>query len=248
MKSYFELLLSDVKKMSFKEHFFYWILPAVLLSILMVFYFSGVPVLVEIVCPKENWEWGILENIQLAIILAMMVLSFYAFPRKKVPIQKWGFFLIGLFALFVFLEEIDYGAHFDQLIGGEEGTAVSQYIPERNIHNRGNNAKLFKRSIYFVMALIFVIAPFLKSKFKNPYILYLIPSPRIVIVAILSIVSDLVPRLIVVLEILPDGGLGVNIGEFSEVMVYYIFLIYLIQLIFVNQLEVIGTTKTHDGS
>jgi len=89
-----------------------------------------------------------------------------------------------------------------------------------------------------VMLLIFVIAPFLKSKIENPYIQYLIPKPRIVIVALLAIVADLVPRLIVTLGILEDGGLGVNIGEFSEIMVYYIFLIYLIQLIFENQLHI----------
>ena len=232
--------------MSNKEHTYYWIIPTVLLSILMVFYFSGIPALVEFVCPKENWEWGILENIQLGIIAFMFILSVYAFFNKKVRIQKLGFGFIVFFAIFVFLEEIDYGAHFAQLIGGEEEIILKEYIPH-NIHNLGNNAKLFKRSVYLIMLLIFVIAPFLKSKIENPYIRYLIPKPRIVIVALLAIVVDLVPRLIVTLGILKDGGLGVNIGEFSEIMVYYIFLIYLIQLIFENQLQIDMKAKPVNG-
>ena len=223
--------------MSKKEHTYYWIIPTLLLSVLMVFYFSKIPALVEFVCPKENWEWGILENIQLGIIAFMIILSVYAFLNKKVALQKLGFGFVAFFAVFVFLEEIDYGAHFAQLIGGEEEIILKEYIPH-NIHNLGNNAKLFKRSVYLIMLLIFVIAPFLKTRIENPYIQYLIPKPRIVIVAMLAIAADLVPRLIVALEILEDGGLGVNIGEFSEIMVYHIFLIYLIQLIFENQLQI----------
>lgn len=235
MKYYFDLLKNDIKKMSLREHGYYWVLPLVILSILITFYFSGVPTLEEFVCPKENWEWGILENIQLTIILAMFILAIYAFLKKKVTLQKWGFGLIALFAVFIFLEEIDYGAHFAQLIGGEQEIILKQYIP-KNIHNQGNNAKLFKRSVYVFMLLLFVIAPFLKLKTENPYIKYLIPKPRIVIVAVLAIIIDLVPRLIVYFGIFEDGGLGTNIGEFSEVIVYHIFLIYLTQLIFENEL------------
>lgn len=221
--------------MSAKQHAFYWIIPTVLLGILMVFYFSGVPTLVEIVSPEENWEWGLLENLQLLIILGIFVVSVYACLSKKAPFLKFGFCFTAFFALFVFMEEIDYGAHFAQLMGQEVDNPLREYIGGTNIHNQGNNAKIFKRSVYLLMALIFVIAPFLKSKIQNPYILYLIPKPRIVIVAVLTIVSDLVPRLIVELGILKDGGLGVNIGEFSEIMVYYIFLIYLLQLLSKNQ-------------
>jgi hypothetical protein len=50
--------------------------------------------------------------------------------------------------------------------------------------------------------------------------------------AIITIFSYLVPRLLVDLNILKDGGFGVNIGEFSEIMIYYIFFLYLYEIIF----------------
>ncbi|MCW5515666.1 hypothetical protein [Muriicola sp. Z0-33] len=237
MKSYLNLLKSDINKMTRQEHLYYWVIPITVLSILMIFYFSKIPALVEFVCPKENWEWGILENIQLVIIFCILIFAFRSFLKSEDSILKVGFLFISLFAVFVFLEEIDYGEHFAQFLGGEKEEFLSKYIPDKNIHNRGNNAKLFKRSVYLVMGLIFVIAPFLNSKFKHPYLKYLIPKPRIIIVAVLAIISDLVPRLLVGLNILEDGGLGVNIGEFSEIMVYYIFLIYLVQLIYIKQLK-----------
>jgi len=199
---------------------------------------------VEFIAPKENWEWGILENLQLAIILGILILSLYAFLNKKDQIQKWGFFLVSLFTIFVFLEEIDYGAHFVELIRGSNDSYLSKYTGLRNIHNQGNNAKLFKRSVYLVMALLFIVGPHLETKINNRYLSYLLLKPRITIIAVMAIFVDLLPRFIIKLEIRQDGGLGVNIGEFSEIIVYYIFFVYIIQLIFIKRLD-IGTNESH---
>jgi hypothetical protein len=237
MKLLRELLINDIGKMSMKQHFYYWIFPAIILGVFMVFYFSEIPALVKFVSPPENREWGILENLQLGIILGILILAIYAFFKKDNLVQKFGFVIVAIFALFVFLEEMDYGAHFAQLVGGEKELYLKKYIPAKNIHNQGNNAINFKRGVKILMALIFLIAPFFKSRIKNPYIKYLIPQPRILIVGILAIVVDRVPKLIVEYGLRKDGGLGINIAEFSEVMVYYTFLIYMIQLIFVNYLE-----------
>lgn len=227
--------MSDIRNMSRKEHLYYWIVPMIVLGICMVFYFSGIPALAHIICPPGNWEWGFIENLQLLIILAIFVLSARAFTTKKEKLLKWGFGLIALFAIFILLEEMDYGEHWAQLIMGVDKVFAEEFIPIDNLHNRGNNAKIFKRSIYGVMLAIFVIAPFIKSRFKNKYVRYLIPRPRIVLVAALAIITDLVPRIIVLSKWREDGGFGVNIGEFSEVVVYHIFLIYMIQLIYVNK-------------
>jgi len=204
----------------------------------MGFYFSEVPVLVNFIAPKENREWGILENLQLVIIFCIFLLSIYGSFKKARLLQKLGFCFVAFFAIFIFLEEMSYGVHLSQLLGGSEETYLSKYIPNNGIHSQGNNALLFKRTVKIIMALIFVIAPFFKSKIKNPYIRYVIPLPQILILAFLTLLVEYVPRLIVAFELRKDGGLGRNIAEFSEVMVYYIFLIYLIQLIFVNQLQI----------
>ena len=70
-----------------------------------------------------------------------------------------------------------------------------------------------------------------------PLLQYLAPKKLIIGTAIITILSDLIPRLTVVLNIREDGGLGTNIGEFSEVMVYYIFALYVYELVFVRHLQ-----------
>lgn len=238
MKEIIDILITEFNRMSKREHMIYWVLPILVLGTSMFFYFSEIPPLVNFICPQGNCEWGFLENLQLLIVFGIFILSLLAFFRKKERFLKWLFGLIALFAIFVFLEEIDYGEHFAQLLMGTEGENYEQQlISIRNIHNRGSNAKLFKRSVYLIMAMIFVIAPFFKSRVKNPLVKYFVPGVNIVFVAVLTIISDLLPRLIVILGGNLEGGLGVETGEFSEIMVYYIFFIYLLQLIYVNRFQ-----------
>lgn len=225
-----EILVSDIQKMSLREHLYYWIIPLFVLAICFLFYFSENPQLVSIICPPKNREWGLLENLQLVIISLIFIRSLRTSRKVGNSIVKWGFRAIAVLALFVFLEETDYGAHFGQLIMGNEDSEATRILSFKNVHNLGNNAKIFKRSVYLIMAMTFVIAPFLKPILKNKYVNYILPYPRIIIIALLTIVSELVPRLTVYYNLREDGGLGVNIGEFSEIMVYYIFLIYIIQL------------------
>ena len=87
------------------------------------------------------------------------------------------------------------------------------------------------------MGLIFVLAPFVIHKIKNPILRYLTPSKWFVITAIITVFSYVVPRLLVDLNIFEDGGFGWNIGEFSEIMVYYIFFLYLYEIIFEKNLN-----------
>ena len=231
-------LTSDLKGMSRKEHFWYWIFPVVLLSVLMAFFFSGVPALVEMVNPKMvhpemNKEWGLLENIQLVVVAVILGVSVYASIEKKPILQKVGFGLISVFALFVFLEEIDYGSHLVEYITGTGKSQLARLTGVYNLHNYApSTAKIFKRSVYVLMLLLFIFAPFLRNSFQNRIITYLIPHPKIVIVALLTIVCEVLARVLVPLNGLQFEELGMDIGEFSEIMVYCVFLIYLWQLIF----------------
>jgi hypothetical protein len=144
--------------------------------------------------------------------------------------------VIAFFTAFVFLEEIDYGAHFNELIYGTNTSYLGEITGYYNIHNEGNNARLFKRSVYLLMALIFITLPLFYYVDKLPdWLQYFIPHPKIIILALLTILVDITPRLLTWSGMVEDGGLGVNIGEFSEVMVYYIFLIYLHQLVIKQQ-------------
>ncbi|MGI9542337.1 MAG: hypothetical protein ACR2MX_03705 [Cyclobacteriaceae bacterium] len=230
------VLSDDISHMSVKEHFWYWVFPISLLGLLMFFFFSKIPLLVELVNPKMNREWGLLENIQLVIIAVMIGLSIYALRRKKHVLQKWGFGLIAVFAVFILLEEIDYAAHFREYLTGSKESYLDELVGTKNIHNYApNTAKIFKRSVYVLMLIIFIVAPLFKTTSKSNIISYLIPEPKIVITAVLTILVEIIARLLVPLTDLKLVDLTMDIGEFSEIMVYYLFLIYLIQLVFNKQ-------------
>ena len=215
-----------------KQYFTYWILPLLVIIPLMIMYFSGVHWLVEIVCPSINWEFGALENIQLLILLLIFGISAIGIKRKRWSLEKIAFGFLTLFSIFVFLEEIDYGAHYLQYFKGHKDTVVYKLTGSRNLHNEGNNAKIFKRSVYGIMALAFLIAPLFKGKLKSPLLEYLVPKKMIILTAVTAIFVDLIPRFLIISGFCKDGGLGVNIGEFSEIMVYYIFFLYLREIVF----------------
>ncbi|WP_430814658.1 hypothetical protein [Carboxylicivirga sp. RSCT41] len=220
--------MNDIKK----KHFLYWILPLAVLIPLITMYFSGVKWAMELVCPTVNWELGIVENLQLFVLLLIFIDSLRGFRYKEPMIEKLALGFLSLFTLFIFLEEIDYGLHYVQYFTGESNTLFRDLTGAKNLHNLGNNARLFKRPFYPLMALLFIIGPLVVDRIKNEYIRFFIPSKIIIVTAIITIFSYLVPRLLVDWQIFPDGGFKKNIGEFSELMMYYIFFLYLKELIF----------------
>jgi hypothetical protein len=224
-------------------HLRYWIIPFLVLIPLLIMYFSGVKSAQELVCPSVNWELGIVENLQILLLIMILVICVMAIFKKKTSIEKVLFSFLSVFALFVLLEEIDYGAHFMRFFKGRTDTFFVDMTGKANVHNLGNNAKVFKRSIYPLMLVLFIITPFYVHKFKNPILKYLIPNKWFIVTAIITIFSYAVPRLLVDFNILEDGGFGVNIGEFSEIMVYYIFFLYLYEFIFEKELQLNSTHK-----
>jgi len=213
-------------------HLRYWVMPVLVLVLFMSMYFSGLKWAQEIICPKVDWELGIVENVQILILLMITIISIMGVFKKRLWIEKSAFILLAVFSLFVFLEEIDYGNHFLKYFNGQENTIFSDLTGKLNFHNEGNNAKLFKRTIYPLMGLLFIVAPLIAVRIKNKFVRYLIPGRWFVITAGITILSYLVPRFLVDFHILKDGGFGVNIGEFSEMMIYYIFFLYLYEIIF----------------
>jgi hypothetical protein len=220
------------------NRFFYWYLPIIVLVPLILFYFSGVRWMVEIVCPAANREYGVVENLQLIIILYMAVISFMAIKRKTWIVEKVGFILLSIFALLVLFEEMDWGAHFIEAATGSRDTIFSELTGATNIHNQDDNAKWFKRPVYLIMAALFIFFPLYRHRFSNPLLVYLTPKKLIIGTVIIAIFSDLIPRFIVIWNIRPDAGFANNIGEFSEIMVYYTFALYLHEIIFEKSLEV----------
>ena len=220
-----------------KDHLLLWGAPFAVLAVCLVLYFSGSPSLAGMVAPAENWEWGIIENLQALLVLLMAGLAARGALRADDGLIKAGYALLFIFSVFVFVEEIDYGAHYRHLITGQKESYLDTLTGTYNLHNQGNNAKLFKRPVYGLICLIFLITPYIgrlnpssilrRLTDGNRYFQMIIPSPRMALLVAVLVFADLFPRALVFSGLRADGGFGVNIGEFSEFIMYYLFFRYL---------------------
>ena len=233
MKRLPRLFVADIQSMSPRQHLYVWILPTSLLTLLMLFYFSGIDPLVQLVAPWANREWGLLENLQVALLLAAAGVAFHGVKVKPLPIQKVGFLVAGCAALFIALEEMDYGRHILQLFSLDHKTVFEETFNAQNVHNMGNNSVYFRRFSYLFVMMVLGLSPFLDHERLPPVIRYLIPRPRMLLLVPLFLVSYQLPRYLVEEGIFDAGPLNPNnTGEFTEMTVYAIVLVYFIHLVF----------------
>ena len=227
-----------LKSYPLKSHLIYWIAPIVVMTIFFCMYFSGIPWLWNIVSPDINPEFGALENTQLLTLIVMLVISVRAAILKNSALLKVGFIFLALFTIFIFLEEIDYGAHYRRYFTGDDHTFMKDLTGgHKNIHNQPGNAKMFKRIVKGLMAMLFLFLPFLKGRVNHFLINYLTPKLLIITTVAVFVLVDLTPRVLVGSGLFERGRLGVNIFEFSEVMIYYVFMLYTWELVFEKKLE-----------
>lgn len=221
--------------MPFRKIFVFFLIPVIISLAIMAMHFSGIDRLMQIVVPDIPWmnsnsvrELGLLENIQNIYLLAMIAMAIYGIKIKPMKWERLLMAFLALAAVFVFLEEIDYGLHYyDYLmkIGSQ------QAVKARNIHNIGEVTDFLKFIMNAGMALLFVIAPLTLAKSSNSLIRYITPG-RWFILTVLSMF--LLSRLAHALNRagFGSGTLDNNISEFSEMTDYYIFMIYFYELVF----------------
>ena len=214
---------------------FIFLIPCCINLLLVGMYFSGIPILQHIVVPdmpfvKQQREFGLLENLQNLYLIAMALMGAWAIKIKPHLLEKAAAFLYMIFAAFVFLEEIDWGLHWIELLSDVPKAAA---LPNdaRNWHNVGERTSIMKDLVTLSCVLLFVIAPFALKNRTQPLIRYLLPV-RQYAAAFLGIV--LVSRLA---HYLSDMGLGSdgirqNIGEFRELGMYYLYMVWSYTVIF----------------
>lgn len=107
----------------------YGAVPLVLVGGMAVAYYHGPDALRRLVSPEHlavhpdsQREFGLLESLQNAALLALAVVAAIGVRRKRVLLPRvvlWGLLLAGAFVL---LEETDYGMHYAELFRGEPVT------------------------------------------------------------------------------------------------------------------------------
>lgn len=227
-----------VLRRPFKAHVLF---PLSLSLLLIVMYFAGVPWLQNIVAPTMDsmpaysWrEFGALEILQNLFLLCMFFYLLRCFiMAQQVFVRVFIGLLFGLM-MFVFLEELDYGAHFVEFVTGQTGS-LAQEGWDRNLHNRtlpsGEQVASYLKLGGSILVLGgFVIAPLLFAESRNRTIRLLTPSRWVLATVAVTIVIARIAH------VLDDAGHGIingvqgnlhfNISEFREMNMYYLFLVY----------------------
>ncbi len=206
-----------------------FIIPCIINLVMVGMYFSTVPALQFIMAPDlgpsvlDRQEWGLLANLQNIYLLVMAGIGIVAIFKKNFPLEKLAGVVLAAFAFFVFLEEIDYGLHWIDYINDTPAEEIR--TEQRNWHNEGERTSIMKDVVTAGTVLIFVLGPLLLRKRKEPVVKYLLPETTY-IYTFIGIV--LISRLA---HYLNDQGMGPpgltkNVGEFRELGMYYMYMLW----------------------
>lgn len=208
--------------MNLRSHFLYWLLPTAVILALLGMYFSNVPWLMEILAPQVNRELGLLENLQNAVLIAIIVMMIVRAWDVAYPLERTFFGLVAAAGVFILLEELDYGTHFWWAIHGLDwGTR-----PVLNVHNQGENSDRFKFVGNLLLGVFFVILPWFRFAAHRVWLRFLQPN-RWFLLSIVAMV--LLSQLAHTLEeaVPPEPNyLDNSMSEYRELFTYYVWMLY----------------------
>lgn len=211
----------------------YFIVPMALSGAMLAMYFSGVRLLETIVVApyfeavpmNSRREFGLLENLQHLMVLAICTIALRASIRKKDLIAKAFMAFVALGGIVLFLEEMDYGLHLYEFL---TGTSPENTAGVRNLHNVGNRTSMLKTVSTALTGIVFGIAPFALGNARDPYVRYFLPDPAMLLVLLVALITRSIAHA------LDDRGLGHgldgNLSEFRELVMYYLGLVYTVYL------------------
>jgi hypothetical protein len=213
------------------------LIPTFINLLCIALYFSGIESAQQIVAPTVPWllenswrEFGLLEQLQNFVLLAMFFLLLRAIKSLKLLLEKLFFFLASSVVLFIFLEEIDYGLHFYELISGEYSEREVRNWHNEETNNRQNVSYLHKAAIV-LMAIWFVVLPLFKSRISNSFIRSFIPSRwfigTIIVGVLVSRSAHFMDKSGFAIIEGVQGNLMGNTTEFRELNNYYLYLLYI---------------------
>lgn len=221
------------------RHLFYWALPALYMGTLVALHFSGRPELVDFIAPRVapwsyhgNREFGLLENAQHLILALMAIIVLRGAWRADALLQRIGFLLLGAGFVLMLLEEIDYGLHYYEWWRGEV-----VFDGPRNLHNEGDTTQRLKVAADTVNLLWFVVLPLAALRARSLWLRYLIPPPLILSTVAVALGISQLAHYLADLGLQPQisGGprlaLAGNVSEFRETVVYYIWLLYVHEVV-----------------
>ncbi|GMV98987.1 MAG: hypothetical protein AMXMBFR84_01270 [Candidatus Hydrogenedentota bacterium] len=210
--------------------------------------------------PPDSWrEFGLLENFQNLLLICMAAVALRSALTKPTKRERRIFACVTLLSAFVLLEEIDYGAHFVRYWNSDHDIEwfrpVSEWPVELtdaidiktepfNLHNIDDVTDHMKLAANVVLAMLFVVAPIFVHRIRNPWMRYFVPDRFAVgtvvcLVAVRYVTHHLGELERAAVAAHPGnrelGSISRNLSEFRELGMYYLWLIYLIDMAFFRQ-------------
>jgi glucan phosphoethanolaminetransferase (alkaline phosphatase superfamily) len=221
-------IVATFRQMTWKEHVLYWILPWSFIWALALGYFAAPRWLQEIIAPATNRELGLHETIEHSIILVIVVMALLTVFKARGALLKLIFFICFLGSLFMFLEEIDYGKHYVDFF---RGISYSENPVNFNFHNQKKQTiNTMMKVCYLLIAVFFVILPQVKREKLPGWLQQLTPSTKLFFTVLVLPLVGRFPLALNKLNFKPNNSLFDNLSEFEELGVYYIFLLYFIEM------------------
>lgn len=212
------------------------LIPVVVTLVCLGLYFSGVPWMERLVAPSmdgmyvNTWrEFGLVENLQNLLLLATIAVTVTGLGRKPHLWERLLLGAIGLLALFVFLEEVDYGLHWYEWL---RGIGADEAAEVRNWHNQSGRTSVLKRVVDVGMLTGFVLLPLLLRGRAGPVVDYLLPSRWFAATLVCVIGLSELAHALNDAGLNPDGALESNMSEFRETITYYAGLVYVVEFVF----------------
>lgn len=211
--------------------------------------------------PVNSWrEFGLLEMLQNVCLMTMAGALLYGVVKLRNLRERAACALLCLFVLFVLGEEIDYGTHFYRFFTTERGTGwfapVTQWAPgvlentawdapNVNLHNRGDLTDLFKHAADTILFVLFVLFALAGPRISRPWLKRLAPDRFAILTVFLMVVLNLIThglgeheehifeKAMRAGQTIPweVGVITNNLSEFRELIVYYLFMVYLISVV-----------------
>ena len=198
----------------------YGAVPFVTVGGLMIAYYSGVGWLRQVVAPDSGKEFGLLENLQNALLAAITVIAVLGIRRKGLRWERISLAILFAGSLFMLLEETDYGFQYT------DATPV-------NLHDLGSVELTLEHAARFGGLIFFGGFAILFAGSPNRLLRYLAPD-RFAVLTILLVTScwEMAIRLPA-----GDGSLTGHELEFAELGIYYIVFLYAYDMVFRRTLE-----------
>jgi len=198
-------------------------LPLVCLAALLWAYYGGTA-LRTVVSPEMDWvhpdsqrEFGLLENLQNILLAAIAVVALMGVRRKASRAERIALVVFGVGAIFMLLEETDYGLQY-----------LESDAPY-NLHRLGYTEAALMHAAHFGLLTFFGAFAIVCAESKRPVLRYLAPDRfSVLTILILTAAWELALRL----GANDVGSLRGNEIEFAELGVYYLVLLYAIDMVF----------------